>query len=460
MNAHDELGQRFWEQFHRIKDSLAAETEPIRVAAKAGVVYEKAHVLARAEDAEEVGRLIYTRLRRSADVNPNHETGLCRVRIGDDGPDDDGDDWGVDEALELTRDARRADGKAMLTRNHIVSIANVNCCPADEPVPAALPLLPAAPVGSFTADRTVDVLVVDTGLVIDFPLHPWMTDVTPVEPAPKIMFEPGDPFLKQYVGHGTFIASLIKTVAPNATVRVSGALAGIKAGALPEHTLAEALADLVRDGWPDIISLSAGTLVQDQYGLAGLETFVRRLAEEKTLLVAAAGNNGSDQPFWPAAYAADPDLGRGVASVGALRHNEAKDACFTSYGDWVKVYAPGERLVAAFTGSPDNPVPYRYQHSTFYQCQFLHGSDAYATCSCQQPEHLGVLSGAAVAGQTTFTGLATWSGTSFSTPIVAAMVVDWMQRHDEAEPRKAFHDLMATAGTALVRGVPRPALMP
>ncbi len=114
---------------------------------------------------------------------------------------------------------------------------------------------------------------------------------------------------------------------------------------------------------------------------------MQALRGRRTLLVAAAGNNASATPFWPAAYADLPDYQDVVLSVGALRGDGEFGACFSNHGAWVKAYAPGERLVGPLTGF-EAPVPYAYQHTTYDACRF---GFTYA-CTCQSPAHKGVLS--------------------------------------------------------------------
>ncbi|GGW10440.1 protease [Streptomyces capoamus] len=456
--------QRFHEQFEHIRRSLPDVPLTMGPDESAGYFYEKGVVLVRdGEEARFVEDAVRTHFTETRGLVPDHvrrlgpqagRTGVTRIRVGD----PDGAEDTVPHALRAVRGAEDRRGRRLAGRNHVVHIA-VNACPGDEPVPVARtePANPGAAEDSYDPATAVGVLVVDTGLVHDHRSYPLLAHTTGDA---QLTETDDDGVLHQYVGHGTFIAGVLAAVAPNTDITVRGTLND--AGAVLESEFGALLFEAVdRDGWPDIISLSAGTPSPDADGLIGLDGFLRELRDQRTLLVAAAGNNGSDTPFWPAAYAALPEYADCVLSVGALRADGASGACFTNHGPWVRVHAPGERLTSALTGFT-TPVPYVYQHSTYDSCRF--GADY--PCTCRYPRHTGVLSeGRESTGgkpdQVMFDGLAQWSGTSFATPVAAGLVAARMSAYRERDPRAAAAGLLAAAGErAEVRGAQVPALRP
>ncbi|MEV6055428.1 S8/S53 family peptidase [Streptomyces sp. NPDC052107] len=456
--------QRFHEQFEHIQRSMPDVSLAMGPDEDAHFLYEKGVVLARdGEEARVVEDAVRAHFTATEGLVPDHvrrdgpetnRTGVTRIRVGDPGSGDDT----VPHALRALGEAEDRRGRRLVSRNHVVHIA-VNACPGDEPVPVARtqPANPAAADAGYDTDSAVGVLVIDTGLVHDHGSYPLLAHTTGDAQTAET---DADGVLRQYVGHGTFIAGILAAVAPNTEVTVRCTLND--AGAILESEFGARLFEAVdQGGWPDIISLSAGTPTESGEGLLGLDAFMRELREQRTLLVAAAGNNASDTPFWPAAYAALPEYADSVLSVGALRADGDGEACFSNHGPWVRVYAPGERLTSALTGF-DTPVPYIYQHSTYDACRF--GFDY--PCTCQVPRHTGVLSEGrestgAKPDQVMFDGLAQWSGTSFATPVAAGLVAALMSAQGERDPRAALARLLAaTADTAQVRGAHVPALRP
>ncbi|MFJ8806960.1 S8/S53 family peptidase [Streptomyces sp. NPDC102490] len=459
--------QRFREQFDQIQRSMPDVPLAMGPDDSAEFLYEKGVVLARdGEEARLVEDTVRDHFTAMAGLTPDHvrrtspetnRTGITRIQVADPGEGDGGGDPTVAHALRSLRTMEGRAGRRLISRNHVVSIA-VNACPGDEPVPVPLtePPNPAPDGTPYDAATAVGVLVIDTGLMHDYRSYPLLAHT---EGDAQIRECGDDGVLCQYVGHGTFIAGLVAAVAPNTEVTVRNTLND--AGAILESELGEKLFEAVdRGGWPEVLSLSAGTSNGRTDGLLGVHAFMEELRDQRTLLVAAAGNNASATPFWPAAYATLPGWEDSVLSIGALRSDGEYGACFSNHGGWVRAYAPGERLTSALTGF-GTPVPYVYQHSTYDACRF---GFSYP-CTCQYPPHNGVLSepGEAPAkpDQVMFEGHAQWSGTSFATPVVAGLVASHMTAHKETDPRAASRQLLA-ANTeyAEVRGAHVPALLP
>ena len=300
-------------------------------------------------------------------------------------------------------DARLGEGVA--TPDHILSITPVWACPATEPegVPdGALPDPgPCAGSGSGTF-----IYVPDTGLLDGAAAgHSWLAGVTGTED--KLDVQGGVTRIPDYAGHGTFIAGVARCMAPAARVHVAGDFN--RAGAISEHMIVLRLREALRLA-PDVISLSAGGSTRKDLPMLGMEAFWETYRHYKGLvLVASAGNNSSRRPFWPAAF---PQ----VVGVGALAANGRSRAHFSDYGPWVDVYAPGEHLVNAFA----------------------HGIYTY-----REPPNTGTHH---------FHGMARWSGTSFSAPLVAGLIAARITRTGE-NGRQAASSLLAQARAQHVPGV-------
>ena len=309
------------------------------------------------------------------------------------------------EAVRLMRDEG---GPGAARFNHILSVASRgggNLCPADEPtVPADVTPTPRVGQGDG-AGEGVRVRVIDTGLVEDAATaHPWLAGVI-TGPDRAGRWDEST----AYRGHGTFIAGVVRCMAPQAEVVVKGVFT--RAGATWETDLVRKLDEALAES-PDIISLSAGTRSRQDVSTLGLDVFVEeRLSRLKgVVLVAAAGNDGDRGPFFPAAM---PE----VVSVGALAANRRARASFSNHGGWVDVYAPGEHLVNAYlTGN----------------------------FTCEEPPNTGQVR--------TFAGMCRWSGTSFSTPLVSGLIAARMSVTGE-NGRQAADALLRYARRHAIPGV-------
>ena len=128
--------------------------------------------------------------------------------------------------------------------------------------------------------------------------------------------------LNSHIGHGTFIAGVVRQVSPDVELRAIRIMLGD--GIAPENALVTALellnarldraADAAAAHQPvdpddivDVVSLSLGCFLeteQDAQIVAPLLAAVRGLAARGVIVVAAAGNFSTTRPFFPAFLAA------------------------------------------------------------------------------------------------------------------------------------------------------------
>jgi hypothetical protein len=342
-------------------------------------LYRTGHVVVRDQDVAQVVSVL-----RGAEPMQNEDTteGITLLAL----PPDDSD---VPSAL------RRLDRElvpGLATPDHILYVTPASCCPAIEPEVVAKgsdprPLLSR----DARAGSDVKVSVVDTGWWVPAETDarlPWLSGVT----GDPETVNPHD--IHPYAGHGTFIAGVVRCVAPSTEIYVEGFLP--KGGAVFESAIFKQVKDALRKE-PDIISLSAGTTTRHNLHLLAFEvlweTQIKPL--DKTILVAAAGNDGTSRQFYPAAFP-------WAYSVGSIDPDGLKSD-FSNYGSWVDGYAVGRDLVNAF---PDG------------------------TYTCQEPPNIGDV-------RTFKSGLAQWSGTSFSTPTVSGMIAARMSATGENSKQAA-----------------------
>jgi hypothetical protein len=371
-----------------------------------GFIYRRGHVLTRQGDSVRVGRELNGYLRSYNERNAEGWTGQGdqreppepQIRVARNLPGSQL--LGFSSGLDNTRVAEPSVpqildefddtlGIGVARPDHVLTAAS-HACSATEPEEVrqgALPFPePAAEVCTcgHCDGEGVLVSIVDTGLVTDAEVaSPWLAgvqgDLDPYGPAGEIL---------EYTGHGTFSAGCLRTIAPKAEVYVER---GVQhGGSAYESELAVQFAEGLQRN-PDIVIFCFAADTRKELSLLGFDVVFEDyvLATKGLTVLAPAGNEGTRKRKYPAAS-------HSVLGVGALGRNWARRADFTGFGGWVDVYAPGEDLINAFaTGT--------------YECKW-------------EPDKGKMRS---------FQGRARWSGTSFSTPIVAGLIAARMSATGE-----------------------------
>jgi hypothetical protein len=207
----------------------------------------------------------------------------------------------------------------------------------------------------------------------------WFGQVTPdqLDPVPpRSGFEP-----EAQTGHGTFVTGVILQQCPNAFVMVERTLGDD--GVCDELRLLRDLARLFRrlaaSGTTlDVLNLSFGGYTIDDQPSPLISDAIARFGRG-TIVVAAAGNHGSNRPFWPAAF-------KTCVAVGALDRDGERRSEFSNHGWWVDASAVGTDVVGPF---------------------IIGGDDAGYE----------------------FNGFARWSGTSFAAARVSGTIAEFVARH-------------------------------
>ncbi len=148
----------------------------------------------------------------------------------------------------------------------------------------------------------------------------------------------GTPAGGSSVGHGTFVSGLIALVAPKAKILPEKVLNGNGYGTV--YGAAQAILDATADG-AGVINLSFGTETQPPSNL--LQQAIQQAQQAGVTVVAAAGNEGSNQQEYPAAWSQ-------ALSVAAMDQTDSTLATFSNWGGWVDVGAPGEQVVGPMPG--------------------------------------------------------------------------------------------------------------
>ena len=191
-------------------------------------------------------------------------------------------------------------------------------------------------------DRTNLVLASSIGDGYDFvnnaPLGTEKADVN--QETTPILDQETTPILdgKKYpaYGHGTMVSGLIHLVAPKATL-----LAVRTFAADGTSTISQIVAGIywAIDHNADVISMSFSTSQNSPV----LQKALNDANSKGIILVASAGNDGSANLVWPAAYS-------NVIGVGSTNNSDIR-SLFSNYGTDASLAAPGEALITTYPSS-------------------------------------------------------------------------------------------------------------
>jgi len=186
--------------------------------------------------------------------------------------------------------------------------------------------------GEFGEDITVAVL--DSGVMMN---HPDFENTKFTDPFNAINDSTD---VTDSVGHGTGMAGIIAAsynnkkgltgIMPQATIMPVKAVDGITSG-----TYSKVIKGInyAADHGADVINISLG----DTFDSTALNEACDQAAAKGVILVAAAGNDGENNLYYPASYSS-------VVSVGSIEQ-DGEHSDFSTYNEYVDAVAPGRGIL-------------------------------------------------------------------------------------------------------------------
>ena len=287
-------------------------------------LYRPGELLTTAADAKRVAAALKA-LGLNGRREQTEDLGLVRFRVAraPEGP----------ELLAAVR-AQLGDQPAALKPNHVLFFpSHIKWVAGAEPPVPADPR--DRPSGTNLPGTGVTVGVVDTGVVSR---HAFLAGRVNAGPGDgEVPDANGDNVLDIDAGHGTFVCGLILEVAPGASVIMRRA--ETDGGVTDEWTVARAIRSLAG---VDVLNLSLGAYTEGDAPPLALATALQQVwaTNPQTVVVAGAGNDGWDRPFYPAAL-------KQVVAVGAT-DSAMNPAPFSNRGWWVDACAVGVNVDSSF----------------------------------------------------------------------------------------------------------------
>ncbi|MGX1162001.1 thermitase [Arthrobacter sp. SLBN-100] len=194
---------------------------------------------------------------------------------------------------------------------------------------------------NLTRGNSTRVAIIDSGVAVDHDdISPQVVDRVNLS---GTEIRPGHPEDYDKYGHGTHVAGIVAAI-DNNSMGVAGVcpdcdILDVKVlndnGSGSSSGIANGI-DWAVDHGAKVINMSLGQRVSSRT----LEAAVNKAWAAGVVIVAAAGNAGTQAQVYPGAYSK-------VIAVAATDNKDVK-ASFSSYGKWVDVAAPGVNVYSTF----------------------------------------------------------------------------------------------------------------
>jgi subtilisin family serine protease len=236
-------------------------------------------------------------------------------------------------------------GNPEAQRGSSMTFADPSLTQADYVDQEALARIRAPQAQGITKGAGVIVAVLDTGVQLNHPrLVPRIVpggidlidgDSDPAD-APDGVDSDRDGVIDEAVGHGTFVAGMVLSVAPKASILPIRVLDSDGYGTA--FALARGI-ETARNAHAKVINMSLGMSIPSGV----VDKLIERFKNEDIVFVASAGNADSDSQQFPA---------RDSYVIGTAATDSADmKTDFSNFGSWVDVSAPGEGLISYFPTS-------------------------------------------------------------------------------------------------------------
>lgn len=189
------------------------------------------------------------------------------------------------------------------------------------------------------SSANIKIAIIDTGVQ---PNHPELAGKL----LPGYDYVDWDPNTSDGNGHGTHVAGIaaaatnngvgIAGMAPFASIIPIRSLDNYGNGLL--SSVANGIVYAANNG-AHVVNLSLGSPTNDSF----LQAAVQYAWDRGAVVIAAAGNDNTSTPFYPAYLP-------GVVAVASTNSSDVKSA-FSNYGTWVDVAAPGDQILSTYVGT-------------------------------------------------------------------------------------------------------------